>query len=39
VVNGLVEQQMIIVAAIIRKLYHKTAKTETGKFIFFTLCT
>jgi len=33
VVNGLVEQQMVILAAIIRDLDHETARTETGKFI------
>lgn len=30
VVNGLVEQQMVILAAIIRDLDHETARTETG---------
>lgn len=34
VVNGLVEQQMVILAAIIRDLDHETARTETGKFIW-----
>jgi len=29
VVNGLVEQQMVILAAIMRDLDHKTARTET----------
>lgn len=33
VVNGLVEQQMVILAAIIGDLNHETARTETGKFI------
>lgn len=32
VINGLVEQQMVILAAIIRDLDHETARTETGKF-------
>lgn len=31
VVNGLVEQQMVILAAIIRDLDHETARTETGR--------
>lgn len=30
VVNGLIEQQMVILAAIIRDLDHETARTETG---------
>lgn len=30
VVNGLVEQQMVILAAIIRDLDHEAARTETG---------
>lgn len=33
VVNGLVEQQMVILAAIIRDLDHETARTETGEFM------
>ncbi|XP_008551349.1 E3 ubiquitin-protein ligase UBR4 isoform X1 [Microplitis demolitor] len=35
VVNGLVEQQMVILAAIIRDLDHETAKTETGTISVF----
>ena len=35
VVNGLVEQQMVILAAIIRDLDHEAARTETGIYIFF----
>lgn len=31
VINGLVEQQMIILAAIVRDLDHETARTDTGK--------
>lgn len=34
VVNGLVEQQMVILAAIIRDLDHEAARTETGTFKF-----
>lgn len=33
VVNGLVEQQMVILAAIIRDLDHEAARTETGKLL------
>lgn len=33
VMNGLVEQQMVILAAIIRDLDHETARTETGNYI------
>lgn len=33
VVNGLVEQQMVILAAIIRDLDHETARTETGRYL------
>lgn len=33
VVNGLVEQQMVILAAIIRDLDHETARTETGNIL------
>ncbi|KYM85360.1 E3 ubiquitin-protein ligase UBR4 [Atta colombica] len=33
VVNGLVEQQMVILAAIIRDLDHETARTETVQFL------
>ncbi|KAL0119215.1 hypothetical protein PUN28_009656 [Cardiocondyla obscurior] len=35
VVNGLVEQQMVILAAIIRDLDHETARTETGTISAF----
>ncbi|KAK2587955.1 hypothetical protein KPH14_004040 [Odynerus spinipes] len=35
VVNGLVEQQMVILAAIIRDLDHETARTETGTISVF----
>ncbi|XP_020299583.1 E3 ubiquitin-protein ligase UBR4 isoform X2 [Pseudomyrmex gracilis] len=35
VVNGLVEQQMVILAAIIRDLDHETARTETGTISTF----
>lgn len=35
VINGLVEQQMVILAAIIRDLDHETAKTETGTIAVF----
>lgn len=34
VVNGLVEQQMVILAAIIKDLDHETARTETGNYHF-----
>ena len=34
VINGLVEQQMIILAAIIRDLDHETARTDTGIEIY-----
>lgn len=33
--NGLSEQHMIILAAIIRDLDRETARTETGKFFLF----
>lgn len=40
VVNGLVEQQMVILAAIIRDLDHETARTETGEFLCnYYVCT
>ncbi|XP_046612558.1 E3 ubiquitin-protein ligase UBR4 isoform X2 [Neodiprion virginianus] len=35
VVHGLVEQQMVILAAIIRDLDHETARTETGTISVF----
>ncbi|XP_043276539.1 protein purity of essence isoform X5 [Venturia canescens] len=35
VINGLVEQQMVILAAIIRDLDHETARTETGTISVF----
>ncbi|CAD6222096.1 GSCOCG00011717001-RA-CDS, partial [Cotesia congregata] len=35
VVNGLIEQQMVILAAIIRDLDHETARTETGTISVF----
>lgn len=35
---GLNEQQMLILAAIIRDLDRETARTETGKSKFFHLC-
>ncbi|XP_031787712.1 protein purity of essence isoform X2 [Nasonia vitripennis] len=35
VVNGLVEQQMVILAAIIRDLDHEAARTETGTISVF----
>lgn len=38
VVNGLVEQQMVILAAIIRDLDHETARTETGRCLYTGIC-
>ena len=37
VVNGLVEQQMMMLAAIIRDLDHETARTEIGTLILLML--
>lgn len=33
--TGLAEQQMVILAAIIRDLDRETARTETGQFVLF----
>lgn len=35
--TGLAEQQMVILAAIIRDLDRETARTETGQFVLFLI--